>query len=128
VENLHAEAERLHAYVIDVRVQPYSKQPEWLRQHLEAKLPRYKWVRDFGNENYRGGPIKLVNYDAGRRKIAPLVAEGWSLILLCMCWNVDECHRAVVAERLAQDEGWRVEHLARAGESAKKEPRSLRLW
>jgi uncharacterized protein (DUF488 family) len=96
---LRAEAERLGALVVDVRLFPRSQRAEWSKEALERELgERYVHVPEMGNRNYRsrGGPIEIADPEGGVARVAPLLVEG-SVILLCRCPQVETCHRRVVA-------------------------------
>ena len=63
-----------------------------------------------GNRHYRGGPISIVDYPQGLRAIAALL-EAWEAVgLLCVCADVQRCHRQGVGERLGLDLGRRCVH------------------
>ena len=65
-ERLADLAADLDAVVIDVRYKPYTSFKGWSRADLHARLGRgYRWVVAFGNEGYRGGPVRLHD-PAGR--------------------------------------------------------------
>ena len=61
----------------------------------------------FGNRNYKGGPVEIVDYQAGKSLVA---AHPRPVILLCVCRDPATCHRADVARRLA-GEGFQVREL-----------------
>ena len=104
-------AEELDATVFDIRYSPRSRAPQWNKSSLMAALgDRYRHCRDFGNINYRGGPIELVNYEAGKQAIEQ---SDRAVILMCMCKDLRSCHRNHVAERLAA-EGFKVKEVAPA--------------
>jgi uncharacterized protein (DUF488 family) len=111
VGELRDEAERLKATVIDTRLVPASRVTSWRTAFLSKTLPRYRWVGEFGNRNFRGGAIEIADFEGGALKVADLVASGIPLILLCVCHDAGECHRAVVASRLAALLRCPVEHL-----------------
>jgi len=89
-------AEKLGACVIDTRLSPRSRLPEWNKGALTSLFgDRYAHVREFGNVNYKikgMENVRLADDDAG---IA--ILQSWSLnrpaILLCMCPTVEKCHR-----------------------------------
>ena len=115
-EDLLAEADRLDAVVVDVRIQPFSKRAAWGKPHLAALLGhRYRWVAGFGNKNYKGGPVELADPEAGLAQIADLIAEGRNIILLCYEADPANCHRSQVAALIAARFGCPVEHLVKEG-------------
>jgi uncharacterized protein (DUF488 family) len=108
-------ADRVEAVVVDIRFSPASRIPAWSRKRLSELLGgRYVHVRELGNKNYRsGGPIALVDYEAGRRQVERLLQE-LPVLLLCVCADPTECHRTFVADLLRRD-GFEVRELSAAG-------------
>jgi uncharacterized protein (DUF488 family) len=114
VDELAEEAYLLDAVVVDVRIRPFSRAKGWSRRNLEIVLgDHYLWVREFGNKNYKGGPTELVDVKAGLEIVAPLIAEGRDLILLCYEADPADCHRTDVAEAIAARFGGEINHLVR---------------
>jgi uncharacterized protein (DUF488 family) len=108
IGNLKAHVERLNGMVVDVRYNPYSPNPTWSKLGLMKVFgERYIWLKDLGNRNYKGGPIEIVDMEAGLARIEGMTAP----ILLCACSDVTTCHRQRVAVG-AMIEGWRIEHIA----------------
>ncbi len=100
-EAVRAQAETLDAVVVDVRWSPRSRNPQWTRKRLTELLgARYRHVKAFGNLNYKGGPIKLANPEAGLAEIRPILEAGQPVILMCVCKEVERCHRQDVAAYL----------------------------
>jgi uncharacterized protein (DUF488 family) len=98
-------AEELDAIVFDIRFSPRSRDPQWSGKRLRAALGhRYQHIRELGNENYKSGPIQLVDFvqlvdfEAGRTLIED---SNKPVILMCVCHNYHDCHRSVVASKLA---------------------------
>ena len=109
VDELLELAEQLDAVIFDVRYSPRSRAPQWNRSHLQAVFGEsYRHLRDFGNVNYRGGPIQIVDYEAGK---AAIEACNRNVILMCVCKDVHTCHRTFLAQRLKQ-EGFEVHELS----------------
>lgn len=98
-----------NAVLADIRLVPYSRNRAFVKANLERVLgPRYVWVRDLGNRNFRtGGPVALADYPAGR---TALLALNGPVILMCACRDHARCHRTVVAHALAE-EGFLVEEI-----------------
>jgi uncharacterized protein (DUF488 family) len=98
--------------LVDIRLKPYSRTPEWNLKRLDAALGgNYVWLGEtLGNRNYKGGPIDIVDLSAGVAAILNLVADGHRVVVMCMCPHVAECHRAVVLDRLRRA-GLRVVEL-----------------
>jgi uncharacterized protein (DUF488 family) len=89
---------QMDAVVLDIRFSPVSRNPRCGKGSLECLLnERYKHVRAFGNRNYRGGAIELVDPEAGVKIVEKLKKTA---ILLCVCADYESCHRKVVAELL----------------------------
>jgi len=113
-------AERLGAIVLDVRASARSRRAAWTAKGFAELLgDRYVRFREFGNRNYLDwdAPIELNDSAAGLariRKLLGMFENAWKrpVILLCACRDVTVCHRKVVAELLAAELGWPVEHLA----------------
>lgn len=89
------------AVLFDIRFSPRSRVPYWSGSALEALLgkARYTHVKALGNENYRGGPTKLVNFEAGLETIR---ASAKPVILMCACKDPAHCHRTEVADMLRE--------------------------
>ena len=113
LEDLSRFLEERNAVVLDARFTPYSRAaPEWNGRNLGKVLGhRYQWVGEFGNKNYKGNTIEISNFEAGLVKAKHQLDKGQSIVLLCCCWDVNECHRKVVADRLSQELGFDVEHV-----------------
>ena len=87
----------LDAVVFDVRFQPHSRDNRWAGWALRRKLGEgeYRHVLTLGNRNYKiGGPIEIVNLDAGIEEIEKCEK---TVILLCACKDPKDCHRTVIA-------------------------------
>lgn len=91
--------DNLDAVLLDIRFSPRSRIPHWAGKNLRALLgeTRYQHLKALGNRNYKGGPIALVDYEAGQ---AAITQAKRPVILMCVCHDYHTCHRAVVAERL----------------------------
>ena len=114
LEGIRDLAESKDAVVIDVRLVAQSRKPQFNRGRLLAYFGegRYKWVRDFGNVNYKnGGDIMLQDFEAGLETVRPIFDADQPVILLCACANLAVCHRKIVAERLSIAVEARVQHI-----------------
>lgn len=102
--DLQAFVEQTGAVVVDVRLKPFSRDPTWRRAALERALgEQYRWVEDLGNLNYRnGGPVRLKDEAAGLAIVRALASRR-PLILMCVCVNLEHCHRKAVIECLARE-------------------------
>lgn len=94
----------LDAAVLDVRFSPKSRNPLWNKSFLLDLLGnRYRHIGEWGNRNYKGGPIDLVDYEAGRRRMLQVLQEKTTLFIMCVCKDPARCHRTAIADRLRAD-------------------------
>lgn len=101
-------AEELDATVFDVRFAPRSRVPHWNAGNLAKLLgDRYKHIWAFGNRNYRGGPVDLVDFSAGLEEVRQ---SPRPVILMCACKDPATCHRTAIAGKL-QEAGMEVTEL-----------------
>lgn len=115
---IQALVERLGAVIFDIRFSPRSRAPVWNGTNFQRVFgARYRHMKAMGNKNYKGGPIALVDYEAGK---AAIEAMGRPVILMCVCKDASICHRTTIAERL-KSEGFTVEELGRQAKA--KHPR-----
>jgi uncharacterized protein (DUF488 family) len=101
--DLLARLVELDAVLCDVRLSPRSRwAPEWNRNQLVAQMgDRYLHLPELGNVNYKGGPVEIVDLDAGLRTVLDL-AQTRSVVLMCVCSKLSGCHRATIAQALAE--------------------------
>ena len=110
-EELLALAEQLNATVADIRFSPRSRVPQWSGGRLARLLgDRYRPLPALGNRNYKGGPIELVDPETGIAQVASLLAHQ-PVILLCVCAEVEHCHRRLAAEIIDNRYGMQITHL-----------------
>jgi len=104
-------ATKLDALVIDTRASPRSKIPGWGRTELEGTFGlRYHYLGFWGNLKHKeGGPIEIANWRAGF-EIARFLVVTRPLILLCVCYDAETCHRTVLANEL-RTRGYNVSEL-----------------
>ena len=108
-EQLRQKAEELDATILDVRVKPSSRMPQWRKQALQTILEsRYAHVPALGNLNYRGGPIMLQDFTTGAATLDVALKKG-PVMLMCVCRSYDKCHRKTIVEKLAAS-GREFEH------------------
>ena len=112
--------------VIDVRLSPFSRLPQWNREELAHALEiggmRYQHARGLGNPWYPKG--RSVSIQQGREILAKFRAHLGSdpgaknslqwlvsllqqppasgVVLLCACPASSRCHRSVIVEELLQ--------------------------
>ena len=116
LEQIEAEAQRLDAVIVDVRLKASSRIPTFRGSVLQKRFGEsYRWIPAFGNRNYRGGPIEIVDFHAGLAEVRKIAAAGRNVILMCMCRDAEMCHRKIVAEWLAEALQAEVEHLSIPG-------------
>jgi uncharacterized protein (DUF488 family) len=111
------------AIVVDCRKRPYGRQVEFNANSLRRVLgeDRYWHVPELGNVNYQnGGPIVLEDEAKGIGMIQHWLGNGVNVILLCVCKDVEVCHRKYIADRISELSGIDAEHLC--CEHAKQEP------
>ena len=90
--------------IIDTRLKPWSHNVFWRKEELENVYGgRYRWAgKVLGNENYQGGPIKLVDPDTGIRGLTRYLNEGYDLILMCQCKTFSSCHLHTICNLLKE--------------------------
>lgn len=91
------------AMILDVRLAPNSRVPQWRGGALAGVLGHdYAWCAKLGNVNYKtGGPIRIAEPEAGIAVLRGYLEER-AVVLLCACKDPFSCHRAEVAD-LAKD-------------------------
>lgn len=103
----------LGATLVDVRIAPTSKSPQWRKEALAALMGlAYLHLPALGNRNaFTGGPAALADPERAVAPIAALLDRG-PVALLCGCADPHRCHRALAAAFLAERLGAEVTHLA----------------
>jgi hypothetical protein len=110
-EALAATVRELGALLVDTRYVPWSKSSAFTKDALAKVLgASYLWLKALGNINYKGGPIELAAPDEALPVLAPILAER-PIALLCVCRDVQQCHRKVAAAFLQERLGGEVVHL-----------------
>lgn len=100
VSELHGEAVKRNAIVVDIRKSPYSNREEWQIENLVMRMGEwYGHLPQWGNKNYKGGPIEIVDFDSGLRMFRAIKRN---VILMCGCSKLTGCHRSTIANRLRQ--------------------------
>lgn len=103
-------AEQLQVVVADIRFSPRSRIPDWSGGRLQNLLgDRYRHLPSLGNRNYKGGPIEFVDLEAGVVEVGELLRQQ-PVILLCVCADVQRCHRLPAAEAISTRYGVTVDH------------------
>ncbi len=100
-------AEAMDATVVDIRLQPRSRAPQWQKRSMIGLLGhRYTLCSKLGNVNYNtGGPIMIRDMDFGLVYLLEGLIYCPRLILLCGCREPEGCHRTVVARELTERHG-----------------------
>lgn len=104
VAELHEAVLAMNAVVLDIRMSPRSRMPDWNMDNLFRVLGphNYRHLPDWGNLNYGGrGDIKLQNPPLGLVQVVRWVRQQ-PVILLCGCREYSECHRRVCAQLLKE--------------------------
>jgi len=110
-DELEALVRRRQALLMDVRLKPYSRRKGFDKFSLQRRLgSAYIHASGLGNINYRGGDVKLLDPFPWIEQIAKLQEEGCNVVLMCICKEVEGCHRKQVCE-LLEARGLTVEHL-----------------
>jgi uncharacterized protein (DUF488 family) len=102
----------LGATLVDVRIAPTSKSPQWRKEALATLMSTaYLHLPALGNRNaFIGGPVALNDPERALQPIAALLERG-PVALLCGCADPQRCHRSVAAAFLAERLGAEVEHI-----------------
>lgn len=104
-------AEQLQAVVADIRFSPRSRIPDWSGGRLQKLLgDRYRHLPALGNRNYRGGPVEFVDLATGVVEVGELLRQQ-PVILLCVCADVQRCHRLPAAEAIVTRYEVTIEHF-----------------
>jgi hypothetical protein len=95
----------LDGIVLDIRLNPRSRLPQWNMRRLENELgSRYAHCESLGNENYKYGPIQIKNLEAGLPYVMRLLSAR-PVILMCVCRDREQCHRYTVIQAIEQRYG-----------------------
>jgi hypothetical protein len=87
--------------VVDVRYAVPREGPKSSRWFTSALQGRYRHIRALGNVNFRGGPIRLLDADAGIAALLDLNrAHPGRLALMCACEGYEHCHRRSIVEAI----------------------------
>ncbi len=118
-EALEQRVAEVKGQLCDIRYQPRSRLGPWNQKPLQQRFgSRYCHIVELGNLNYKGGPVALVNIEAGLNKLRELLkASDASLILMCMCREARSCHRSVVAAYIRNDLDISPQELRASGSS-----------
>lgn len=92
----------LNAILVDIRLSPRSRIPDWqggrLRTRLSDDRIPYIHIAELGNVNYKNGlSVVIADMEKGIQHLEALERDA---VLLCGCKLRLYCHRTVVAEHL----------------------------
>lgn len=93
-------AVQLNATIVDIRLNPFSPNPDFRRTFMTEKLGKlYVSLPEWGNVNYNepDEPIKINKFQRGLKLFRQI--QG-NTIILCACKDRASCHRQVIAEML----------------------------
>jgi uncharacterized protein (DUF488 family) len=92
------------ALLVDIRLKADSRRPAFRQRALVQHFgPRYVHCPALGNVHYKGGPILLQDYEAGREQVEAFLHAHPAVVLMCVCAQVATCHRIVAGEQLHAD-------------------------
>jgi len=95
------------ATVVDIRMSPFSRAPQWQGYNLAKSLPKYIHIKEFGNAAYKTGGIRIADFEAGLKRLEKI--DG-NVVLMCACKYASECHRTTLADML-RSIGYSVKEL-----------------
>jgi len=103
-------ADKLGAYLFDIRFSPRSRDPRWAKSNLQKVFgQKYIHLPEWGNANYKnGGDVQIVNFEQGRAVIDRLASP---VMIMCACKDPTWCHRTFLADMLI-DLNYSVTELA----------------
>ena len=93
----------LDVSIADIRYSPNSRVQKWRKSSLQNWLgDHYLHIRELGNVNYNqpGAPIQLFQSENGVSLVSERLQRGQHLALMCMCREVEECHRLEAAREV----------------------------
>ncbi|MGH2496534.1 MAG: DUF488 family protein [Ktedonobacteraceae bacterium] len=93
----------LDVLIVDIRYSPNSRLAKWRQAQLQERLgEHYTHIQALGNVNYNrpGAPIQLYQSEVGVSLVGERLRRGQHLAMMCMCREVEECHRLEVARRV----------------------------
>jgi hypothetical protein len=88
--------------LIDTRITPWSWDPQWRGEALEARYGgRYRYAGKYlGNEGKDLGIIRIADIDTGIRGLVWYFDRGYDCILLCQCRKFNNCHVSSIIDHL----------------------------
>lgn len=95
----------LDVMIADIRYSPNSRIAKWRQAQLQERLgEHYIHVQALGNVNYNrpGAPIHLFQSENGVDLVGKRLQRGQHLALMCMCRDIEECHRLEAARKVQE--------------------------
>ena len=102
---LVALSKKYNAFIIDVRLVPYSK-VEYINDNFSKDVlinydDCYCYLGELlGNKNYKGGEIELANERLGLSAIKLMLDNYDNIIIMCTEKKYMDCHRTYIARKL----------------------------
>jgi len=93
----------LDVVIVDIRYSPNSRRAKWRMARLQEQLGEHCLsIRELGNVNYNqpGTPIQLFQSENGVNLVGERLQRGQHLALMCVCREVEECHRLEAARQV----------------------------
>lgn len=100
--------EKHNAVLVDIRINPWSRNPDWCKAELERFFwGRYWWVQNLGNCNHRGQlgeGFHIKNMEVGCAQLGEITCRtgAKALVLFCACCSDECCHRSFVRDELSR--------------------------
>ncbi len=90
--------------VADIRFSANSRAAKWRAAQLRTRLESYYFpLQELGNVNFnRPAGIELYRPELGVSLAGERLLKGQHVAFMCMCSKVEECHREVAAQRMAE--------------------------
>jgi hypothetical protein len=94
----------LGVLITDIRYSANSRAAKWRKARLQRQLgEHYFHLQALGNVNYnRPGPIQLYQAEVGVSLAGERLQQGQHLAFMCMCPQLDGCHREVAAQKMCE--------------------------
>jgi hypothetical protein len=112
-EDLQTFLTKSGALLCDIRYAPFSRIALWNKSQLAKRFDSaYRHIPQLGNLNYKnGGEIEIADLDTGLALVLTLL-EQRPIVLMCVCRELECCHRNLVAQKLEDVElGLIIEEL-----------------
>jgi hypothetical protein len=96
----------LNIVITDIRYSANSRVHKWRQPSLQAWLgDYYRHIQELGNINYnQSGDIQLFKPEEGVTLVMNQLQAGQHLALMCVCTELDKCHRKTVAQKIVEQQ------------------------